>query len=357
MDEILIAAAASGDATLCSRVLKDDANVNFTSIYFGRAIHAAVSRGHEQSVRLLLEQKDLEVNVSDTFRIQTPLVMAAMQGQESAVNLLLNIREDIELGAEDIYGYTALGWACTKGHEGIVKLLLDREDIKADQPGKDHETPLYKAARYGYEAIVRLLLARGDVNPGHRTPWGETAIFIAASSGRESIVRLLLDQKDVDPVSQMPGGETPLLAAASRREPDHSTFELVRLFLARADVNGAHRDKFGRDAFFLAGRSGSVLMMKMLLDKYKLFDPNLRNFSGRTVLHHLADAYGKDGVLHSAAPISYLLERSDVDINIEDKEGRTPLRCAIKADNQPLVQLISERLDRGQQNPMLSENA
>jgi ankyrin repeat protein len=54
--------------------------------------------------------------------------------------------------------------AAMNGQEAVVKLLLERgADIDSD--GKYSQTPLSLAARNGHEVVVKLLLERGaDVN-------------------------------------------------------------------------------------------------------------------------------------------------------------------------------------------------
>jgi ankyrin repeat protein len=262
----------------------------------GRTIlHEVVEQGNEEMIRELLRWDKMDPNLWDEDRGWTPLHFAIALALPAVVGALLENKR-VEVNATDQYGRTALNQLCRWiwserfpcETELIIKLLLNREDIKADQPDKDNETPLFRAATgmFGSEPIVRLLLARGDVNPSHRTLFGATPILVAAFLGRERIVRLLLDHKDVDPDSQTTNGDTPLLAAPSRERPENGSFEVVRLLLARADVNGRHRNSDGRDAFFHAGQSGSVPMMKMLLDEYRLFDPNLQDSKGQTVLHH-----------------------------------------------------------------------
>lgn len=45
----------------------------------------------------------------------------------------------------------------------MVKLLVERDDVKADSKDESSQTPLWFAARNGHEAVVRLLTERDDV--------------------------------------------------------------------------------------------------------------------------------------------------------------------------------------------------
>ena len=56
-------------------------------------------------------------------------------------------------------GDTALWVACDRGHEQLVKILLQHPNIDVNQ-GIEH-VPLHSAAVHGYENIVHLLLKGG----------------------------------------------------------------------------------------------------------------------------------------------------------------------------------------------------
>jgi ankyrin repeat protein len=58
------------------------------------------------------------------------------------------------------YGRTPLSWATGRGHEAVVKLLLEKG---VDMKFKDWcgWTPLWRAAENGHEAVVKLLLGKG----------------------------------------------------------------------------------------------------------------------------------------------------------------------------------------------------
>ena len=71
--------------------------------------------------------------------------------------------------------------AAGRGHEAIVQLLIDRDDVDIDAKDKFGMTPLSQAAQRGHEAIVRLLIARGDVDINSKDISGKTPLLLAAT--------------------------------------------------------------------------------------------------------------------------------------------------------------------------------
>jgi len=171
-------------------------NINKTDAVGRTALAWAATRGHENVVRILLRQKDVNANPRDIESGRTPLLWAAKGGYEGVAKLLLE-REDTNPNTRDTeYGQTPLWWAAKGGYEGVAKLLLERKDTNPNTRDIQYgQTPLLYAARGGHEGVVKLLLEREDINPGIPGLDGETALVLAASRGRTGIVKLLSKPK------------------------------------------------------------------------------------------------------------------------------------------------------------------
>ena len=63
---------------------------------------------------------------------RTPLWLAAYHGQD-----------DLNLNNSDNYGQTPLMSAAWGGHEGVVKMLLARDNVNPDKPNISGRTPLW----------------------------------------------------------------------------------------------------------------------------------------------------------------------------------------------------------------------
>jgi len=73
--------------------------------------------------------------------------------------------------AIDFNGNTAIAWAARRGHEGVVRMLLERNDVNPDKADKWTRTPLARAAKNGNEGVVRMLLKENDVSPDTADKW------------------------------------------------------------------------------------------------------------------------------------------------------------------------------------------
>jgi hypothetical protein len=100
-----------------------------------------------------------------------------------------NFGVDVDL--KDSYGRTPLSYAATRGHEAVVRLLLDTGKVDAESKDASGRTPLLYAAAYGHETVVRLLLDTGKVDAESKDSYGQTSLSYAAENGHEAVVKRL----------------------------------------------------------------------------------------------------------------------------------------------------------------------
>ena len=107
--------------------------------------------GLPPAVRPVLPPGRTDWTVRNTGYGRTPLSWAARRGHEGVVKMLLE-------QADTFYDRTPLSWAAGEGHEGVIKMLFEREDVNPDQAGSWHDRPpISWAARSGHEGVVKIL--------------------------------------------------------------------------------------------------------------------------------------------------------------------------------------------------------
>ena len=196
-------------------------------------LHGAAFLGIVEIFPAVLELKEWDANLRDSASL-TPLMWAAIRGHEGVVKMLLE-RGDVNLDlADKRLGRTALNWAARQGHEGVVMVFLEcpRDNLSQETPVYGQRA-LYLAAAFGHERIVKMILEREDINP-NQIPTGYycTPLSEAAMNGKEGAVKILLEREDVNPNLADPrDGRTPLSDAAANGHE-----RVVRMLLDRNDI-------------------------------------------------------------------------------------------------------------------------
>ena len=144
------------------------------------------------SVARAAKREDIFYFAGFTIKGTTQLIRAAMQNDLPRVLQLVQLGAPLEL--KDEGGFSALHWACERGHEHIARALLDGKyegrGAKVD-PSINDTTPLMWASICGHEGIVRLLLARGARQELQETTVRWTALHCAVINNHADVVALL----------------------------------------------------------------------------------------------------------------------------------------------------------------------
>jgi ankyrin repeat domain-containing protein 50 len=246
----LALAAERGIVDVAKTLIQAGASVNAVDNIGAAPLHEAAEHDQEEIVKLLLEQKDINVNISHSRRMQyTPLMLAAL------------------------YGYT-----------GVVKLLLSMPQLEINKCWSDPQgmTALMLAACNNELEVVETLLTHPGIDIDYQEPRGSTALIYAAEGGYADIVEALLDHGANTEVLQKDTEGTALLRAI-----DENSIPVVELLLRRG-ANVHHKDCFGRGMLHGAACNGRTEIIRILLDFDKTLDVNMRDVSGKTTLHDVA---------------------------------------------------------------------
>ncbi len=235
-DPQLHRAARNGDADWTKKLIVSGVDVNSLDGNGWTALHIAANKGHQDVVRLLLDNAaDPNIRIYDSQSI-------------------LRLRKGVDVE----YGATALHQAVWKGHGAIVRLLLGHR-VDTGMECCNGLTVLRLAVLTDSEAMVQLLLANG-VNVNHKGFDGRTALHTAAKTGNVRIAKTLLGRGAL--VDAGAGRTmTPLQRAAM-----HGHEKMVKLLRDRgADIEAV--DENQATALHAAARSGHAKVIQYLVDE------------------------------------------------------------------------------------------
>lgn len=217
-----------------------DISINAFDVNYGggTALMHAVFTECEESVKLLLTRKDIDVGLQKPNKPRNnALLIAVIYGCHELVETLLDDGR-VSIESMNLSGQTALNLAASKGYLSIVELLLGR-GANIDTGDMYEGPPLLRAIDNNRLECVRLLIERG-VNYRFKDSLGRGALHACAINKRGVIMRYLLKNLDLDPNVQGNGGETPLHDAVGANSV--AITKILLEYGARTDIE----DKMGR---------------------------------------------------------------------------------------------------------------
>ena len=294
------------------------------------SLHIAVQGGAVNMTRMLLDRKELSVNIRDCNGA-SPLHIAAQKGHSSIAEMLIDAKADV--GAVRSDQWTPLHIASQKeGAEGIVLMLLNAgaDTMAVDRDG---HTAVYLAAKAGRMETTELLLRHDSQH------WStqETVLHLATKMGLIPVVQVLLDtwrSASVPPDFQPNGtsakdtirrteGCNQRAMLEARNEHGHTALHVALLgrdqvifhLLMEFGADIEARDKYGRTALHLAASQKDKGFVRALLDMNASHEA--RDRWGCTPLHTAAASKAETTVISLAS--------SGADMEAKDSTGMTPL--------------------------------
>jgi len=237
-----------------------------------RLLQATVVNNQEAVVKALQDGADVNSSVYNRW---TALHMAAHEGYDNLIDVLVNAKANIE--ARNIYGWTPLAVAAYEGKLSTVEKLLERHaDIQTRNVMGN--TPLHLAVSTNNQAMTELLL-RHNAKINQKNESGSTPLDFAVNQHDAKLARLLLEH-NADPNSAKNNFErdsTPPLARAAIFGDIRNAALLLEY---RAEINRA--DKHGNTPLHEAVKNHRELMVKFLL--FNQAPTDCRNERGETPL-------------------------------------------------------------------------
>ena len=184
-------------------------------------LNVAAREGYNEIVRLLLSNPDVDTNQYNSMNGKTALIVASEEGKWEIVKMLLrNAQINVEIS--DINGKTSLQRAAYNGHLMAVKLLLrctktivDNIESKSDDIVEaidmrsyllrigltcclNVDDGLLQAATKGYHREIKGHLLCPDSNINVRDRKGRTPLYLASLKGHDMSVQVLLEDERIN---------------------------------------------------------------------------------------------------------------------------------------------------------------
>ncbi|KAJ7582122.1 ankyrin repeat-containing domain protein [Mycena floridula] len=354
---------------------------SFNMAYAARGHYALRSGGYKEVIDLLRGHDDLDPNVQ-SYKSRGPLSWAAAEGHIDWVEFLLQLPGIIPDLRDTMEPRTPLSYAAEKGSMKTMRILMQCNDVDPNSQDKHGQTPLHYALQTEFWQpagdSVTLLLTHPNIQPDCPDYTGRTPLSYAAAEYRNSeMVALLVQREDVDINSQDVYGRTPLSYAIEKRNVDAA---LHLLNLPGIHANLADRRGITPLMYSAMGGGYDNITLFMRLLNHDAVDRNQLDFQGRTLLmfcamawdgeaaEYLLDSYdmdpnAKSKGLQTALSIaagrpnlevaSLLLSQGDVDCNIRDRHGRTPLYIAVESLHIPCRYWYVEEVNTPRRQEMI----
>ncbi len=237
-------------------------------------------------------------------------------------NNVLAVATILELGCDNVNmpdeddGFNPLIVAALEGYNEILNLLVSFKGIDINYQCKSGYSALMVAAAADNVEIVRVLLERG-CDPNLKNICGFTALIIAAEKGHVNVVEALLSNKNVLVDETDLNGGTALAFAAEMNHVD-----IVTMLIDRGSDINIQNDR-GYTACMWAVKKGNVDVIKSFLASgYNL---EIQNSIGRTVLHMACTSNLNFVTLYDALHIINMLLVAGSNENVKDYYGNKAL--------------------------------
>jgi ankyrin repeat protein len=153
-------------------------------------LHYASEGGHTEMIHVLLRQ-NADPNAPLKSTGSTPLHMSAKTGAlEASRALLKNGAKPNAKGNDAIYEATPLHLAAQNGHEKVVSLLLKYKADVDPKLARVGVTPFFIAVERGHTKTAKILHQKG-ANPNTENAHGITVLHMAVIQNRLSCLKLL----------------------------------------------------------------------------------------------------------------------------------------------------------------------
>ena len=312
-------------------VVEHRADLGAKDIYSRDALLYAVAGGHQDLVRVLINEFDFNVNMSQGGNGRTPLLEACFFDHTDIVRQLV-VEHGADLTAKDNNNDDALMCAVTGGHQELVRVLINEFDFNANMSRRRNgRTPLHEACLKGHTDLVRELVVEHGADLSAKDNNNNDALMYAVIGGHQDLVRILIKEFQFSAnTCRGRTGSTPLLWACFEGHTD-----LVRELVVEHGADLSAKDNYSVDALMYAVIGGHQDLVRILI---KEFNFNANTSQGSIPLHQAC-------INGHTELVRQLVVEHGVDINAKDNRNDDALMFAVTGGHQELVRVLINEFD------------
>ena len=301
------------------------------------SIHIACRMQRLDILEVLVKNCNTKVDTRNCFG-ETPLCIAMNSSCMDVVHFMVSKQLcDASLSLKAKHqsrnkiketGDNALHLACKLKDLRLVQLLLDYCPVNIKN--NDGDTPFHIAAIDGSFSVMKCLISSSNYPLDHvLNTNGNSALHLACESGSLRVVQLLLDCCSVTLKNLK--GDTPIHIACYKRYS-----HLVRCLLEKCSGNLDYHTNKSSDTFLhVASKVMDIDTVKLLLG---YCSATCQNSNGDTPIHIACRT-------NMQSLVACLLERTESNLPIVNKDGQTYLHCACSGN--PELDVIKTIIESG----------
>lgn len=301
-------------------------NLNLKRKDVNPPLHTAVKKDHFNCLEQIVGSMQ-ELVMSRGTKGETPLFLAATEGNLTAARRLIAAGADVNLGKFN--KDTPLQAAIENDHKVMARLLL-KSGADPNKPLNRGWTAVHECVYRGNSDILELVL-NFEGNPNIRDVYGISPVFTSAACGRNECLDLLLRAGGDPNLCASSKAASPLYEACKETHVDCA----ITLLEQGADPHIANCD--GLYPIHIACNKGSIELVEELL---KVTDKSLVENCGMSPVHSAAK--------EDEIEILELLIEHGYDVNIKIKKDKiayrdrrqTALFFAVYNDSEEATELL-----------------
>ena len=295
------------------------------------ALHSAAAGNQLAVMRYFVEECNINPGIFTPKESRSPLHSAAYNGSREVFDYVSASIPTEQISACEARHGTVLHNAIVGGQLAMVDYLATKYPDLLTIHNNDNSGPLGVAVTYNKEEVLKLLIEKYKLNAQEERCAGRPLLHIAAEYGYLNLVKYFVEELHLDPLQKEQEYASAAHYAAASGELD-----ILKYFLEDCGIDQEIKSVFSGETILHAAASDSYYpeVLDYLINQRKL-NVNVLDNSNRVPLHRAAT--------HGTLPcVRALIEEYKAPVDQADAHLVTPLMLAVNANRKSIVQYLLE---------------